>query len=169
MDKLARLSAKDRRDIFAEAAARRGIRPTIIEKDFWVCIVLKLLFHRSRFAESLVFKGGTSLSKAYGLIERFSEDIDLVLDWNVIGFGEGLRDPLQDFDSKSKQDRFNKEINNLAAMYIAQTLCPELNDLLQRKKWVFQPLWIRMIHMPSVFGTPRHFQKPIFDPKSAWK
>jgi nucleotidyltransferase AbiEii toxin of type IV toxin-antitoxin system len=134
MDKLARLSAKDRRDIFAEAAARRGIRPTVIEKDFWVCIVLKLLFHRSRFKESLVFKGGTSLSKAYGLIERFSEDIDLVLDWNVIGFGEGLRDPLQDFDSKSKQDRFNKEINNLAAMYIAQTLCPELNDLLQQEE-----------------------------------
>ena len=100
MDKLARLPAQDRRDIFLEAAARRGIRPTIIEKDFWVCLVLKFLFQKSPFGKSLVFKGGTSLSKAHGLIERFSEDIDLVLDWQVIGFGEGLEDPMQNFDSK---------------------------------------------------------------------
>ena len=48
MDKLARLSAEDRRGIFSEAAARLGIRPTIIEKDFWVCVTLKMLFQKSR-------------------------------------------------------------------------------------------------------------------------
>ncbi|HWC95304.1 MAG TPA: nucleotidyl transferase AbiEii/AbiGii toxin family protein [Candidatus Sulfopaludibacter sp.] len=131
MDKLARLPATDRRDIFSEAAARLGIRPTIIEKDFWVCVALKLLFQKSRFAKSLVFKGGTSLSKAHGLIERFSEDIDLVLDWTLIGFGDGLRNPRRDFASKGKQDQFNKEMNRLAAVYIAETLCPELEDLLR--------------------------------------
>src|SRR6185312_14261192 len=131
MDKLARLTAQDRQDIFTEAAAQLGIRPTIIEKDFWVCVVLKLLFLKSRFGKSLVFKGGTSLSKAHGMIERFSEDIDLVLDWEVIGFGEGVKDPLQNFDSKSKQDRFNKEINRQAADFIATTLCPELDGLLR--------------------------------------
>ena len=134
MDKLARLPAEDRRDIFSEAAARLGISPTIIEKDFWVCVALKLLFQKSRFAKSLVFKGGTSLSKVHGLIERFSEDIDLVLDWKVIGFGAGLRDPMQDFTSKSKQDQFNKEINRLAADYIAGTLCPELDELLRKER-----------------------------------
>ena len=133
MDKLARLPAEDRRDIFSEAAARLGIRPTIIEKDFWVCVALRFLFQKSRFGKSLVFKGGTSLSKAHRLIERFSEDIDLVLDWNLIGFGEGLRDPMQDFTSKGKQDQFNKEINRLAADYIAKTLCPELDDLLRQE------------------------------------
>jgi len=133
MDKLARMPAQDRRDIFSEAAARLGIRPTIIEKDFWVCVALKLLFQKSRFGKSLVFKGGTSLSKAHGLIERFSEDIDLVLDWNLIGFGDGLRDPMQEFTSKGKQDQFNKEINRLAADYIAKTLCPELEDLLRQE------------------------------------
>jgi len=131
MDKLSRLPAQDRRDIFSEAAAQLAIRPTIIEKDFWVCVVLKLLFLKSRFGKSLVFKGGTSLSKAHGLIERFSEDIDLVLDWKVIGFGEGVKDPLQNFDSKSKQDQFNKEINRQAAHFIATTLCPELDGLLR--------------------------------------
>lgn len=133
MDKVARMAAEDRRDIFAEAAARLGIRPTIIEKDFWVCSVLRLLFQKSSFAKSLVFKGGTSLSKAHGLIQRFSEDIDLVLDWKLIGFGAGLRDPMQGLDSKSKQDKFNKEINRLAASFIAKTLCPELDDLLRRE------------------------------------
>src|ERR1700733_6864834 len=133
MDKLARLRAEDRRDVVVEAAARLGIRPTIIEKDFWVCLVLKLLFRKSRFARSLVFKGGTSLSKAHGLIERFYEDIDLVLDWRLIGFGDGLRDPMQEFTSKGKQDQFNKEINRLAADYIAKTLCPELEDLLRQE------------------------------------
>jgi hypothetical protein len=133
MDKLARLPVEDRRDIFNEAAARLGIRPVIVEKDFWVCVALKFLFQKSRFGKSLVFKGGTSLSKAHGLIERFSEDIDLVLDWNLIGFGDGLRDPMQEFTSKGKQDQFNKEINRLAADYIARTLCPELEDLLRQE------------------------------------
>ena len=70
MDKVARMSPEDRRDIFTEAAARFGIRPAILEKDFWVCVVLKLRFQTSPFAQTLVFKGGTSLSKAHGLIER---------------------------------------------------------------------------------------------------
>jgi len=133
MDKVARMTAEDRGDILTEAAARLGIKPAIIEKDFWVCVVLKLLFQKSRFAQSLVLKGGTSLSKAYGLIERFSEDIDLVLDWKLIGFGKGLKDPMQNFGSKSKQDRFNKEINRLAAAYIAETLCPELDNFVQNE------------------------------------
>jgi hypothetical protein len=133
MDKLARLPAQDRQDIFAEAAAKLGITPTIVEKDFWVCLTLKLLFLRSPFGESLVFKGGTSLSKAHGLIERFSEDIDLVLDWKLLGFGDGLKDPMQNFDSKSKQDRFNKELNNLAAAFIAKILCPQVDALVRRE------------------------------------
>ncbi len=133
MDKLARRPTEYRRDVFGEAAARLGIRPTIIEKDFWVCFALKVLFQKSRFGKSLVFKGGTSLSKVHGLIERFSEDIDLVLDWKVLGFGDGLRDPMQDFASKSRQDQFNKEINRLAAGYIATTLCPELDTLLRQE------------------------------------
>jgi len=133
MDKIARLPAQDRQDIFVEAAAKFGITPTIIEKDFWVCLALKFIF-RSRFGESLVFKGGTSLSKVYRLIERFSEDIDLVLDWKLLGFGNGLKDPMQNFDSRSKQDTFNKELNRLAADFIAKTLCPQLDSLIYEER-----------------------------------
>ncbi len=61
-----------------QAAIRRNVSPVLIEKDFWVCWMLGILF-QSDFGGSLVFKGGTSLSKVFGVIERFSEDIDLSL------------------------------------------------------------------------------------------
>lgn len=72
------LPAEERRLYFEQAAIRRGVSPVIMEKDFWVCWLLALLFE-SKFADNLVFKGGTSLSKVFGIIERFSEDIDLSL------------------------------------------------------------------------------------------
>jgi len=72
------LPADERRLYFEQAAARRSVSPVILEKDFWVCWLLGILFE-SQFAESLVFKGGTSLSKVFGVIDRFSEDIDLSL------------------------------------------------------------------------------------------
>ncbi|MCE9529093.1 MAG: nucleotidyl transferase AbiEii/AbiGii toxin family protein, partial [Planctomycetales bacterium] len=72
------LPADERRIYIEQAAIRRNLSPVIMEKDFWVCWLLGLLFE-SEFAGSLVFKGGTSLSKVFGIIERFSEDIDLSL------------------------------------------------------------------------------------------
>ena len=70
------LHAEERRLYIEQAAVRRNVAPVILEKDFWVCWLLGILFE-SQFADSLVFKGGTSLSKVFGVIERFSEDIDL--------------------------------------------------------------------------------------------
>ena len=72
------LPADDRRLYIEQAAIRRNLSPVLLEKDFWVCWLLGILFE-SQFAGSLVFKGGTSLSKVFGVIERFSEDIDLSL------------------------------------------------------------------------------------------
>ncbi len=66
----------ERRDLFLTAANRIGTTIENIEKDFWVCWIIKLLFRDQQGAKArLLFKGGTSLSKAYGLISRFSEDI----------------------------------------------------------------------------------------------
>ncbi len=76
---LATASADTRRDAFAIAGERRGLLPLLIEKDFWVCWTLERLFALPGFHDHLLFKGGTSLSKVYGLIQRFSEDIDLSL------------------------------------------------------------------------------------------
>lgn len=72
------LPPEERRLYLEQAAIRRNVSPVVLEKDFWVCWLLGILF-RSEFAGSLVFKGGTSLAKAFAAIERFSEDIDLSL------------------------------------------------------------------------------------------
>jgi Nucleotidyl transferase AbiEii toxin, Type IV TA system len=72
------LPEDERRLYIEQAATRRNVSPVILEKDFWVCWLLGIIFE-SEFAGSLVFKGGTSLSKVFGVIDRFSEDIDLSL------------------------------------------------------------------------------------------
>jgi len=80
------ISAEDRRDLFIITAERMHLSEGIVEKDYWVCFVLDYLFNDSPWKNSLAFKGGTSLSKCYKIISRFSEDIDLVLDWRILGF-----------------------------------------------------------------------------------
>ena len=130
MDKVAALGPEERRQLFQETAARRGMAPAIVEKDFWVCWVLKKIFGDSKLKEHIVFKGGTSLSKVFGLIERFSEDIDLILDWRLLGYGPGQQNPFEDQPSNTRQDRFNKEFNQRAVEYIAKTLCPQLTQRL---------------------------------------
>lgn len=129
MLKVAKLRAQDRSDLFTEAAEQMRVRPSIVEKDFWVCHVLKCLFSRHSLQNHLVFKGGTSLSKVYGLIQRFSEDIDLILDWRLLGFDHA--ELLQDHSSKTQRDKFNKEVNRLAGVFIAEKLTPELNAIFQ--------------------------------------
>lgn len=72
------------------------------------------LFHDCKYKNAFAFKGGTSLSKSYHVIERFFEDIDLILDWRKI-----INDEVNPWKerSKTKQDNFNKQINSEAAKY----------------------------------------------------
>lgn len=102
MDRVALLSIKDRAALFGETGAVRGVANTIIEKDLWVCWTLKRLFGlQEKDAATLVFKGGTSLSKAFGAIRRFSEDIDLSFDRAELGYS-GDRDPEREGISKKQ-------------------------------------------------------------------
>lgn len=125
MDKVARLSTEARSELFSEAAARKGTTPAVVEKDFWVTWVLDRLFQQTELSRLLMFKGGTSLSKVYRLIERFSEDIDLVLDWRVLS-GE---DPLAE-RSKAKQDKLNTAINEQARSHIGGELLRQVTAAL---------------------------------------
>lgn len=79
------LSEEDRKLIIQQTSSQTRLSPTAVEKDFWVMIALNAIF-KTKYAPHLVFKGGTSLSKAWGLIQRFSEDIDLALDRDYLGF-----------------------------------------------------------------------------------
>jgi hypothetical protein len=126
MDKVALLPVARRSELFSETAARQGMTRAVAEKDFWVSWVLARLFSHPELVQRLRFKGGTSLSKAYHLIQRFSEDIDLILDWR--GFSSD-QDPLAD-RSKSRQEKLNEEIDRQVLAYIAGDLFREINALL---------------------------------------
>ncbi|MBC8405250.1 MAG: nucleotidyl transferase AbiEii/AbiGii toxin family protein [Planctomycetes bacterium] len=125
MDEFAVQSASYREEVFQETAARMGITPQVVEKDFWVTWTLGNIYSNEVLAKKLTFKGGTSLSKVFGLIERFSEDVDLVLNWSVLGVG----DP-EVSRSKTKQDHFNHLLLEKAQEYLANTLLGELKEAL---------------------------------------
>ena len=73
------LDKQEKTAIFSAIASEKGMTPFAVEKDWWVCCALHVIFQMD-IAKHLVFKGGTSLSKAWKLIHRFSEDIDLAID-----------------------------------------------------------------------------------------
>lgn len=125
MKQIAKLTNKERLSLFKETSVRKGMSPSVVEKDFWVCWVLMLLFEHPCLSQLLRFKGGTSLSKCFGLIDRFSEDIDLILDWTTLTT-ENPNEPR----SKTQQDKFNKRINLLAVDFIAGKLLPEVKALI---------------------------------------
>jgi hypothetical protein len=126
MDDVARLPAADRGDLFAEAAHRRGLTAAIIEKDFWVCWTLKRLFTLPEPPAGLLFKGGTSLSKVFGLIERFSEDVNLSFDRAGLGFG-GNSDPLNASTGKKRKHGLEALIDTCQRV-IREQLLPQLLD-----------------------------------------
>ncbi len=102
MNSIARMHANERAELFTETADRKGLADAIVEKDFWVCWVLKQLFSIDVLSGRLLFKGGTSLSKIFHAISRFSEDIDLAIDYVALGF-TGERDPRREDISKTKR------------------------------------------------------------------
>jgi predicted nucleotidyltransferase component of viral defense system len=84
MNKWIEIPEKERLDILNGIAITTGLPKEAIEKDWWVTMVLKALFQTS-CTDFLVFKGGTSLSKCWNLIERFSEDIDVAISHEFFG------------------------------------------------------------------------------------
>ena len=132
MDKVALLPARDRAALFGETGATRGVADTIIEKDFWVCWTLRRLFEQSENAPTLVFKGGTSLSKAFNAIRRFSEDIDLSFDRADLGY-TGDRDPEKEGLSRKKVGQLIDDLVRDVELHIAEKLLPELRASIVRQ------------------------------------
>jgi hypothetical protein len=124
LDEIVRMSGADRRELFSETAARKSISSAVaIEKDFWVCWTLAQCFEPTVLSE-MVFKGGTSLSKAYHAITRFSEDIDLSIPRRVLGF-EGVTD-LDVASSKTKQKSVLHEMSLACTAYIGGQVLPAI-------------------------------------------
>lgn len=155
MRKVAGFSDNDKRILFRNTADKMGLNDAIVEKDFWVCFVLDYLFHRSPWKNSITFKGGTSLSKGFNLISRFSEDIDLILDWRVLGYG---RDEPWEKRSNTKQDVFNKEANIRAETFLAEIFCPAVREGLSQELGYEADIYIDEAEKQTViFAYPKLF------------
>ena len=125
MNKVTSLSERERKELFLETSSRMHVTNAIVEKDFWVVWVLDKLFIDKKLGKILMFKGGTSLSKIYGLIKRYSEDIDLILDWDLLT-KENPNKPR----TKTQQSKYNKSINEKAKVYINDELLPKISEIL---------------------------------------
>ncbi|WP_299870055.1 nucleotidyl transferase AbiEii/AbiGii toxin family protein [uncultured Roseobacter sp.] len=125
MDAFANDTPANRDEAFRQAAAELGFARAIVEKDFWVCWSLQHLFALPSFGDHLIFKGGTSLSKAYDVIHRFSEDVDLSLDRAQLGF-DGDRDPENPDLSGGKRKFLLQELQDVAEATVAGPLLDEI-------------------------------------------
>ena len=124
------LSMARRREVCEEAQARMRLRAASVEKDFWVCWTLRELFSLPDIGPRLTFKGGTSLSKAWRLIERFSEDIDVVIDRDYLGYG-GNASP-ETATSRKKRRQILDALRESCQAHITKSLAPALSARIAR-------------------------------------
>lgn len=116
------LDSQEQTNILETAQAKCGQRIATLEKDIWLCWVLQVLFSISEH-HPMAFKGGTSLSKVYGIIDRFSEDIDITLDYR--SFNDNF-DPFADSVSKSKINKFSDRLKKYVKSYTFDVVIPAL-------------------------------------------
>lgn len=129
MYSIANLKVEDRKALFDAYSFQYRESPAIIEKDFWVTLLLDYLFNHSEFREYFTFKGGTSLSKCFNIINRFSEDIDLILDWSALGYSD---EEIYEERSNSAQLKYNKSVEDAAMEFIENKLKPSMEEGLQK-------------------------------------
>lgn len=123
------LGVDDRRDVLNVAADRSGRPAHLLEKDVWVVWVLEALY-ASALGERLVFKGGTSLSKAYGIIKRFSEDVDLTYDIRAIAPDLVGDDTEALPKTRSEEKRWSSEVHRRLPEWVAGIAQPVIVDAL---------------------------------------
>ena len=128
------LSADDRRYALRIAAARCERGPYLLEKDIWVVQALSILFS-APFANDLVFKGGTSLSKAYDVVRRFSEDIDITYDIRAFApeFAGDDEEPLP--PTRSQEQRWTRTIRARLAEWTREHALPAIQEGLTASGW----------------------------------
>jgi len=121
--------SSDERNLYCRQAGERMEIPlpaAVIEKDFWVCWTLNLLNEIPELKGNITFKGGTSLSKAWGLIERFSEDIDIAINRKV--FGQEPPHGAENATSNTQRKTRLEELEDKSAEFIKEVLLPILHE-----------------------------------------
>jgi len=159
--RLDKLSEADRILIFETAQQHIKLPPYAIEKDWWVVQTLRVIF-QMEVGQHLLFKGGTSLSKAWGVIDRFSEDIDLALNREFLGFDSGLISKtqvrkLRSASFKYMTETFNSNLQTAFKALDINELAFEYENLGEGDQ---DPVSI-LIHYPHVVDYPTYIQPRI--------
>ena len=126
MQKFLLLSDDDKEAYFGVVADKLNVIPQMIEKDFWVCWILKILFSLPESGSHLTFKGGTSLSKCYNIIHRFSEDIDVSIERSFFASAQSI-EPDKDESGKENQRRLDR-LKIACQEKIVDVIMPELRS-----------------------------------------
>ena len=126
MDNFLLLKNADKKVYFDVVAHELDVMPQLIEKDFWVCWILKILFSLPASDNHLTFKGGTSLSKCYNVIKRFSEDVDVSIERSFLTTHEPI-EPDRKQSGKENQRRIAR-LKQACQDKITDVIIPELED-----------------------------------------
>lgn len=119
MKRFIKLNSSERKNLIQKAANDLGLRFDIVEKDLWVCYVLEKLFSCENLKDNLIFKGGTCLSKAYDAIGRFSEDVDITINSNVL-----------EIDGESQKiDKIKSRNRKAARKFVEEEILPILKTI----------------------------------------
>ncbi len=156
------LSKQRQIDLFNQLSASTGIQAQAVEKDAWVTLILRMIF-TSDIGQHLIFKGGTSLSKAYKLIERFSEDIDIAIDRKHLGFDgklskgqiRKLRRKSHEFVSTRLLDILNEQLLNYGINHQLYELLVENTHITDQDPETIQ------VNYQSVFDKESYLPKRV--------
>lgn len=148
-------------DILNQATEFTGLPVVAIEKDWWVTLALKACFSLP-YSEHLVFKGGTSLSKAWNLIERFSEDIDLALDRKFLGFeGDISRTQIRKLRTESCKFISTVFVEDLKKVFAQWNALNQCSIVAQAVEHSDKDPQIIEIHYHSVLDTERYLPQKV--------
>jgi len=154
--KFLELTDKERQRYIEQAATQRNISAVILEKDFWVCWLLGILFN-SEFAGSLVFKGGTSLSKVFGVIDRFSEDIDLSLSPDFLRLPKAGT-------SRNQANKWMKKAEAACGVAVEKQVAPKLEEAVTTVLGKAEERWFEFVTDPATNSPVLLFHYPSTQP-----
>jgi hypothetical protein len=147
---------EERRLYIEQAAVRRSLSPVVLEKDFWVCWLLGILFE-SEFAGELVFKGGTSLSKVFGVIDRFSEDLDLSVSPAFLNLPEAGT-------SRNQANKWMTKAEAACGVAVQSKIAPVLESAVADVLGERQASWFEFLTDPGTHSPVLLFHYPSMQP-----